>query len=185
MASSPFHSGMGIRVLDVREGEVDLAMDASGEHANLGGTLHGGVIATLADTAAGLAVRSAIEPGQRPRHGEPGRAVPAGRRPGHGRGARSRRTGGPIDRVRRGRGDGRRRSGAGSGAGDRGDLAAGLNLSTGRQYWTSIARIASGNCVSTPCRDSRRPMLPPTFTLPVMKAVTGESSLLASATAVS
>jgi uncharacterized protein (TIGR00369 family) len=63
MASSPFHSGMGIRVLDVREGEVDLAMDASDEHANLGGTLHGGVIATLADTAAGLAVRSAIEPG--------------------------------------------------------------------------------------------------------------------------
>jgi uncharacterized protein (TIGR00369 family) len=63
MASSPFHAGMGIRVLAVREGEVDLAMDASGEHANLGGTLHGGVIATLADTAAGLAVRSAIEPG--------------------------------------------------------------------------------------------------------------------------
>ena len=29
------------------------------------------------------------------------------------------------------------------------------------------------------------PMLPPTLTLPVMKAVTGESSLLASATAVS
>ena len=63
MASSPFHAGMGIRVLDVREGEVDHAMDASGEHANRGGTLHGGVIATLADTAAGLAVRSAIEPG--------------------------------------------------------------------------------------------------------------------------
>ena len=63
MASSPFHAGMGIRVLDVREGEVGLAMDASGEHANLGGTLHGGVIATLADTAAGLAVRSAIAPG--------------------------------------------------------------------------------------------------------------------------
>jgi uncharacterized protein (TIGR00369 family) len=63
MASSPFHSGMGIRVLDVREGGVDIEMDASGKHANLGGTLHGGVIATLADTAAGLAVRSAIEPG--------------------------------------------------------------------------------------------------------------------------
>jgi uncharacterized protein (TIGR00369 family) len=63
MASSPFHSGLGIRVLDVREGGVGHALDASGVHPHQGGPLHGGVIATLADTAAGLAVRSAIEPG--------------------------------------------------------------------------------------------------------------------------
>ena len=90
MASSPFHSGMGIRVLDVRDGEVDLAMDASGEHANLGGTLHGGVIATLADTAAGLAVRSAIEPGSG--HVTVNLDVQYLRAgaPRHGRGARSR-----------------------------------------------------------------------------------------------
>jgi len=63
VAASPFHAELGIRVTGVREGKVDLTLEGSDRHANLGGTLHGGVIATLADTAAGLAVRSQIEPG--------------------------------------------------------------------------------------------------------------------------
>jgi uncharacterized protein (TIGR00369 family) len=63
METSRFHTWMGMQVVDVREGEVDLALDARDHHANLSGGLHGGVIATLADTAAGLAVRSAIAPG--------------------------------------------------------------------------------------------------------------------------
>lgn len=65
VASSPFHSSMGITVEAVREGWVDLRLDAVPDHANLQGTVHGGVLATLADTAAGLAVRSAIPPGSR------------------------------------------------------------------------------------------------------------------------
>ena len=65
MAVSPFHTWMGMRVLAVREGEVDLALDAEPHHLNLQGSVHGGVLATLADTAAGLAVRSVIEPGSR------------------------------------------------------------------------------------------------------------------------
>ena len=41
-----------------------LRFDATPAHANLHGTVHGGVIATLLDTAAGLAVRSAMaDPG--------------------------------------------------------------------------------------------------------------------------
>jgi uncharacterized protein (TIGR00369 family) len=61
--SSPFHAAMGISVASVRDGAVDLRLDAGPDHANLHGTVHGGVLATLADTAAGLAVRSAIAPG--------------------------------------------------------------------------------------------------------------------------
>ena len=63
MAASAFHTWMGIQVVEVRDGEVDLAIETTDHHANLGGTLHGGVIATLADTAAGLAARSVIAPG--------------------------------------------------------------------------------------------------------------------------
>ena len=65
MASSPFHVSMGITVEEVRDGSVDLRLDARPDHANLLGTVHGGVLATLLDTAAGLAVRSAIPPGSR------------------------------------------------------------------------------------------------------------------------
>lgn len=63
VGSSPFHAAMGISVASVRDGAVDLRLDAGPDHANLHGTVHGGVLATLADTAAGLAVRSAIAPG--------------------------------------------------------------------------------------------------------------------------
>ena len=65
VAASPFHASMGISVASVREGEVDLVLEARPDHANLHGTVHGGVLATLADTAAGA--RRAV------RHGRPGR----------------------------------------------------------------------------------------------------------------
>jgi uncharacterized protein (TIGR00369 family) len=89
MSASPFHRGMGFEVETVRRGEVDLAMSAGAEHANLAGRVHGGVLATLADTAAGLAVRTVIPPGsghvtvtldvQFLRSGEPGPLVGRGR----------------------------------------------------------------------------------------------------------
>jgi uncharacterized protein (TIGR00369 family) len=65
MASSAFHTWMGMRVIEVSDGEVVLALDAADHHLNLQGLTHGGVIATLADTAAGLAVRSVLDPGGR------------------------------------------------------------------------------------------------------------------------
>ena len=65
VAASSFHASIGIIVEHVRDGSVDLRLEAGPDHANLQGTVHGGVLATLADTAAGLAVRSAIPPGSR------------------------------------------------------------------------------------------------------------------------
>ncbi len=65
MASSPFYGWMGVSLVDAREGEVDLAIEAGAHHLNLQGLVHGGVLASLADTAAGLAVRTKLEPGRR------------------------------------------------------------------------------------------------------------------------
>jgi uncharacterized protein (TIGR00369 family) len=62
--ASPFHSSLGISVESADEGAVTLRFEATPAHANLHGTVHGGVIATLLDTAAGLAVRTAMaDPG--------------------------------------------------------------------------------------------------------------------------
>jgi uncharacterized protein (TIGR00369 family) len=58
LAASAFHASMGIALVAVRDDGVDLRMHAGAEHANLHGTVHGGVLATLADTAAGVAVRA-------------------------------------------------------------------------------------------------------------------------------
>jgi uncharacterized protein (TIGR00369 family) len=65
VAASPFHAALGISVDAVRVGEIDLRLEARPEHTNLLGTVHGGVLATLADTAAGLAVRTSIPRGSR------------------------------------------------------------------------------------------------------------------------
>ena len=80
--ASPFHASLGISVESAERGLAStLRFEATPAHANLHGTVHGGVIATLADTAAGLAVRSAMsDPGGAPRERAPRRAVP---RPRH------------------------------------------------------------------------------------------------------
>jgi uncharacterized protein (TIGR00369 family) len=65
VAASSFHASIGIVVEHVGDGSVGLRLEAGPDHANLQDTVHGGVLATLADTAAGLAVRSAIPPGSR------------------------------------------------------------------------------------------------------------------------
>ncbi|MGZ4133223.1 MAG: PaaI family thioesterase [Actinomycetota bacterium] len=65
VASSPFHHGFGMEVAAASRGEVRLRWEARDEHLNLQGLIHGGVLATLADTAMGLAVRSAMQPGRR------------------------------------------------------------------------------------------------------------------------
>jgi uncharacterized protein (TIGR00369 family) len=65
LAASPFHAGLGLTVDGARAGEVRLGFDTKPEHRNLQGLVHGGVLATLADVAMGLAVRTAIPPGRR------------------------------------------------------------------------------------------------------------------------
>jgi uncharacterized protein (TIGR00369 family) len=63
-ARSEFHSRwLGLSLERVERGEVDVAMDVAPHHLNLMGTLHGGMIATLADTATGLAFRTTLESG--------------------------------------------------------------------------------------------------------------------------
>ncbi len=61
--ASTFHRTFGMTLEHVAEGEVDLALEAGPEHLNLMGTVHGGVLATLADSATGLAYRTVLEPG--------------------------------------------------------------------------------------------------------------------------
>jgi acyl-CoA thioesterase len=65
VAGSAFHTGLGMQVEAASEGSVTLSIEARPDQLNLGGSVHGGVLASLADTAMGLAVRTAIEPGRR------------------------------------------------------------------------------------------------------------------------
>lgn len=65
VAASAFHTGLGLRIEDASRGKVRLGVEAKPEHLNLQGLVHGGILATVADTAMGLAVRTALEPGRR------------------------------------------------------------------------------------------------------------------------
>jgi len=62
---SAFHRWMGMEVVRAEAGRVVIGLDADEHHLNLAGLLHGGVIATLVDTATGLAVRTMIPEGGR------------------------------------------------------------------------------------------------------------------------
>jgi uncharacterized protein (TIGR00369 family) len=64
LAASPFHTWAGMDVVEASPGEVTVAMDVLDRHVNLQGLVHGGMLAILADTACGLSIRSAMEPGR-------------------------------------------------------------------------------------------------------------------------
>lgn len=49
---------LGVRDQQADEGRARLELDATAQHLNPAGTVHGGVLATLVDTAMGAAVRS-------------------------------------------------------------------------------------------------------------------------------
>jgi uncharacterized protein (TIGR00369 family) len=55
---SGFAERMGARSEETGEGEARVRFEATEEHLNPAGTVHGGVVATLVDTAMGRAVRS-------------------------------------------------------------------------------------------------------------------------------
>jgi acyl-CoA thioesterase len=65
VADYAFYGWAGLELVSAEAGEVVVALDARPEQLNLAGVLHGGMIATLADSATGLAVRTMIEPGRR------------------------------------------------------------------------------------------------------------------------
>ena len=64
LAESVFHTWAGMEVVAASEGSVTVAMDLGDRHVNLQGLVHGGMLAILADTACGLAIRSAMTPGR-------------------------------------------------------------------------------------------------------------------------
>jgi uncharacterized protein (TIGR00369 family) len=61
--SSPFHRWAGIDLVRVGGGKAELAMDLEDHHLNPQRIVHGGIIAAMADTSIGLALRSALAPG--------------------------------------------------------------------------------------------------------------------------
>ena len=65
LRGSEFYRWAGIELVDAAPGLVEVAVQAGPEHVNLQGLVHGGMLATLADTAMGLAVRTGLEPGRR------------------------------------------------------------------------------------------------------------------------
>jgi uncharacterized protein (TIGR00369 family) len=63
-ARSAFHTSfLGARLGEVQPGSVEVQLDVGTDHLNLFGTLHGGLIATLADTATGLAMLTSLDDG--------------------------------------------------------------------------------------------------------------------------
>ncbi len=65
VAGSDFYRWSGIRVAGAEPGAVTLEVDLADHHCNVQGFAHGGVLATIADAAMGLSVRTALEPGRR------------------------------------------------------------------------------------------------------------------------
>jgi uncharacterized protein (TIGR00369 family) len=65
LRDSEFYRWAGVEVVDASPGVVEIAFEAGPQHLNLQGLVHGGILATLADTAMGLAVRTRLEPGRR------------------------------------------------------------------------------------------------------------------------
>jgi uncharacterized protein (TIGR00369 family) len=65
MAATAFYGWIGSSIVAARDGEVEIAMEARPHHLNLQGLVHGGVIAMLLDSAAGMSVRTRVRDGRR------------------------------------------------------------------------------------------------------------------------
>jgi acyl-CoA thioesterase len=55
---SSFAFAVGVRVVAAENGEAVLELDVGPDHLNIGGTVHGGVIATMVDAAVAVACHS-------------------------------------------------------------------------------------------------------------------------------
>jgi uncharacterized protein (TIGR00369 family) len=65
-ATGGFAERLGAVAEAAADGSARMSFRAEEEHLNQAGTLHGGVLATLVDTAMGMAVRSATDDGDVP-----------------------------------------------------------------------------------------------------------------------
>ena len=63
VSTSPFHRWAGMELLSVGSGTAEVAMELAAHHFNPQGIVHGGIIAAIADTSIGLALRSMLRPG--------------------------------------------------------------------------------------------------------------------------
>lgn len=60
----PVADTVGFRMLSFAEGESRFEMDAGRRHHNPMGTVHGGILCTLADSAMGMAFASTLDEGE-------------------------------------------------------------------------------------------------------------------------
>lgn len=65
LQGSEFYRWVGVELIDASPGRVAIGFQAGPQHLNLQGLVHGGLLATLADTAMGLAVRTMLQPDRR------------------------------------------------------------------------------------------------------------------------
>ncbi len=65
-ATGGFAERLGARAEMAEDGSAQVRFTAGDEHLNQAGTLHGGVLATLVDTAMGAAARSTVDDGDVP-----------------------------------------------------------------------------------------------------------------------
>jgi uncharacterized protein (TIGR00369 family) len=61
-----FAGDLGVREESAQDGQARLQFEAQHHHLNPAGTVHGGVLATLADTAMGMAARTRTDDGELP-----------------------------------------------------------------------------------------------------------------------
>jgi uncharacterized protein (TIGR00369 family) len=61
--TSPFHRWAGMELVSVGDGQAEVALELGEHHFNPQRIVHGGIIAAIADTAIGLALRSMLPPG--------------------------------------------------------------------------------------------------------------------------
>ncbi|TYP90740.1 PaaI family thioesterase [Blastococcus xanthinilyticus] len=66
VAAGGFAARLGARPEATEDGSARLAFEVTEDHLNPAGTLHGGVLATLVDTAMGMAVRTTTGDGDVP-----------------------------------------------------------------------------------------------------------------------
>ena len=61
---SPIGTLIGFRLVSIETGRAQFALDTDARHANPMGTLHGGILCDIADSAMGMAYASTLEEGE-------------------------------------------------------------------------------------------------------------------------
>ncbi|UCD84987.1 MAG: PaaI family thioesterase [Deltaproteobacteria bacterium] len=62
--SSPYYQHLGMEVTESLDGSSRMRMEIRREHTNIYGTVHGGVICSMADSTCGLALGSLLNEGE-------------------------------------------------------------------------------------------------------------------------